>query len=282
MIKCIEFPSKSFATKDDLFKHLKTNEDALISIKKAEIYESCKKGQLSFISAEKAFEGVEIKNFRAKEGFIYPIISTTNYMDSHNDVHFNGCFNKTLREQQGKVMYILDHSLNYDNILAWAKDVRMFKSNIDWSLVGKDYEGETEALVFEIDKSKVRRKDVLMDIENKVADFENSIRMVYHKIKLAINSTNPDYAENKAYFDAKIDLIANKEKVDEIGYFWGVEELGIYKEGSLVVAGGSNDATSIYQRKEADELEDVTSKEEPTEEVTQQEQKKKIINVNLI
>ena len=46
----------------------------------------------------------------------------------------------------------------------------------------------------------------------------------------------------------RINEIANKEVAIEQGYFWGVEELKIHKEGSLVVAGGSNDATSIYSK----------------------------------
>lgn len=261
MIKAREFPGRSYETKEDLFQDLKKNEARLIDIKKSEIHKSCDKGQISFLNAEKAFENAEIKNFRAKQGYIYPIISTTNYRDSHKDVHFNGCFNKTVKEQQGKVVYALDHELKYDSILAWQKDIRMFKASIDWALVGKDYEGETEALVFEINKSAFARKDVLQAIEDKVSDFENSIRMVYHKLKLGINSENKEYAENKAYFDSKIDLIANKDAVLDDGYFWGVEELAIYKEGSLVVSGGSNDATSIYEKLEADPV--TSTKQEP-------------------
>ena len=45
------------------------------------------------------------------------------------------------------------------------------------------------------------------------------------------------------------------------GCFWGVEELKIVQEGSLVSAGGSNDATSIYQKHT--EPSDDTHKEEP-------------------
>lgn len=252
VFKCIEFPDKEFATKEEMFKELKANEDKLIGLKKAQVFESCKKHQISFLNLDMAKAGVTGKaNFEVKEGFIYPVISTTRYMDSHKDVHFDGCFNKTKSEQQGKVYYALDHKLDFANIAAWPKDVNMFTSMIDWSLVGKDYYGQTEALIFEIAEKNVR-PDVLNAIKERLGEFENSIRMVYHKIKLAANSTDKDLAENKAYFDSRIESIANKDLAREMGYFWGVEELGIHKEGSLVVSGGSNDATSIITLSEAD------------------------------
>lgn len=247
MIKAIEFPNLNFLTKEDLFSHLKKNEDKLISLKKAQVYKSHEKGQFSFLNCHKlngTVKGLDI----AKDGFIYPIISTTNYFDSHGDVHFNGSMNKTAKEQNGKVVYALDHELKWDSIIAWQKDVNMFVHQIDWSIVGKKYEGFTEALIFEINKDKITRKDVLNAIENKVSDFENSIRMQYTKVVLGINSDSKEFKDNKKYYDQRINEIANKEVAIEQGYFWGVEELKIHKEGSLVVAGGSNDATSIYSK----------------------------------
>jgi hypothetical protein len=269
MIKCIEFPSQTFVDKESMFAELVKNEAKLVDLKKAQIYKSCEKSQFSFLNLDKiAQDG--LKGFEVKSGYVYPVISTTNYMDSHKDVHFNGCFGKTVKEQQGKVYYALDHELKWNSILSWPKDVKMFTASLDWGMVGKDYSGQTEALVFEIDKSKIRNKEVVEAIENKSADFENSIRMVYYKIMLGVNSENKDFAANKAYYDSKIELIANKDVVEKDGYFWGVEELGIHKEGSLVVAGGSNDATSIIYEAEHK----VTSEIEPTT-VTQPEVKRR-------
>lgn len=259
MIKAIEFPNKTFATKEDLFNELKLNEEKLISLKTSQVYKSSEKGQISFINGDKikdSTKGILI----AKEGFIYPIVSTTRYMDSHKDVHFDGSMTKTAKEQQGKVVYALDHELKYDSIVAWQKDVRMFIAKMDWAIVGKDYQGMTEGLIFEISKDSIVRRDVLKAIEEKVSEFENSIRMIYVKMSLGMNSKNPDHKINKAYYDDRINLIANKDVAESEGYFWGVDELKIYKEASLVVAGGSNDATSIFNKEEKDEPEDSTHK----------------------
>lgn len=246
MIKCIEFPDKSFATKEEMFSHLKANEDKLISLKKAQVYKSVEKQQISFLNLDiSKLSSTAKANFDVKEGYIYPVISTTRYMDSHKDVHFDGCFNRTKNDQQGKVYYALDHDLKWASIVAWPKDVKMFVTPLDWSLVGKSYAGTTEALVFEIADSKVTKQDVLDAIKNRSSDFENSIRMSYEKVTLGLDSKDKDMAANKAYYDNHINLIANKEQALEDGYFWGVDALKIQKEGSLVIAGGSNDATSI-------------------------------------
>lgn len=244
-MKIQEFSGHDFTTKQDAFNALFLKQKDIIGIKQSQQYKSCEKGSTGIMSHEilESVKGLD----NTKEGFIYPVISTTNFFDSHKDVHFDGCFNKTIKDQQGKVKYVLDHNLNYDSVIAWQKDVKMLKRKIDWSVVGKTYSGETEALIFEINKEKIRRKDVLLDIENKVEDFENSIRMVYIKIVLGLNSDAKEHKKEKSYYEKKINLIANKDEVAEDGYFWGIEELGISKEGSLVVAGGSNSATSIYE-----------------------------------
>lgn len=281
MIKSSEFPDRQFANKEELFLELKANEERLIDLKKSSIFKSSEKGQISFLNFDKAKDAIKADGFKAREDCIYPIVSTTEYMDSHSDVHFKGCFKKTVKEQQGKINYTLDHELKWDSIIAWKEDVRMFIADVNWGIVGKDYEGTTQALVFEIRKDKIKRKDVLEAIENKSSNFENSIRMIYHKIKLGIDSENPDLKENKAYYDEKINEISNKERVEEQGFFWGVEELGIHKEASLVVSGGSNDATCIYQKEEEKEPDISTqnkdeNKTEPAQ-ATQTETRKKSI-----
>jgi hypothetical protein len=248
--EAIEFPGIKFKTKLEMFKAISNDQEKIISIKKKQTYKAKFKGQSELLCNE-IKNNTSIKSeLEAKEDFIYPIISTTKYMDSHRDCHFDGCFKKTVKEQQGKVVYALDHSLKFDSIIAWEKDVKMVISDIGWGMVGKNYSGSTEALIFEIDKDKFKRKDVLEAIENKDSDFENSIRMVYHKIVLGVNSDDKDLKKAKSYYDKRISEIANKDVVEEVGYFWGIEELGIRKEGSLVVAGGSNDATSIFQKNE--------------------------------
>ena len=246
--KAIEFPSRQFSNKTEMHRELFKHSDKIIQLKKSQTFKSNEKGQPQVSMLDMSTEIIKGID-GATDGNIYPITSTTRYFDSHKDVHFDGCFGRTVKDQQGKVMYALDHNLQWDSILAFPKDVRMFVQSVDWSTVGKSYIGQTEALIFEISKDKIVRRDVLDAIINKIADFENSIRMEYVKIILGINTNEPSMIESKKYYEQRIGEIVNRDKVEESGdYFWGVEELKVRKECSLVVAGGSNDATSIYTK----------------------------------
>ena len=73
--------------------------------------------------------------------------------------------------------------------------------------------------------------------------------MQYVKIDLGVNSENPDYKAEKAFYDKHIGKIANKEQVAIDGYFFGVSEAKIYKEGSLVLF-GSNSVTPVLHASE--------------------------------
>jgi hypothetical protein len=231
--------SGDFENKNDVFNALFENKERLIDIKKSETYKSLEKGYVITLDIE------TMKSFDREQGYIYPVVSSCNWFDSHKDVHFSGCFNKTVKEQVGKVKYILDHNLSYDSVLAWGKDVEMSVENIKIKELNKNISGDVECLVFKIKEDSFVRKDVLSDIKNRVDDFQNSIRMTYHKVNLGMKSDAKEHKTERDYYEKRIWEIINKDEVEENGYFWGVEELGIYKEASLVVAGGSNSATSI-------------------------------------
>lgn len=278
MITCKEFPNKTFSTRQDMIKHLVENVNELISIKKSNIHKGCEKGSLNSINAVKFINGAEKGiGFQTKEGFLYPVISTTRYCDSHKDVHLDGCFTKTVKEQQGKVYYALDHELKWNSILAWQKDVTMFVQNIPWAAVGKNYEGTTEALVFEIKEEAIRNKEVLQAIKDAVSEFENSIRMQYFDVFLAVKTNEKGMEEYNANYEKYIDSIANKDVVNEDGYFWGVKQLGIHKEGSLVIAGGSNDATGIITNQTEPGDHSESNKNEPSTDTQIKEQLKQLL-----
>jgi len=257
MIKCIELNSE-FTTKTEMFLALVKNEKNIIDLKKASIQKSCEKGQLGTFNLFKVTE--ETKSLLGlKEGFFYPVINTTKYMDSHGDVHFDGIWNKSLKEVNGSIFYVADHELKTTHVIAWPKDVNAYVKEVPWSFVGKNYEGNTQALIYEIAKDAIKHESAKEIIEQK-HPVQNSVRMQYVKVRLAIDDTSKEFAEHKAYFDSVINDIANKEYAMEQGYFWGIEEAKISKEGSMVLF-GSNDATPIQYTEAGSTTSD---KEEPT------------------
>ena len=256
VIKAIEFPEVVFITKEDLFCALKKHKDSLIDFKKASIMPSERFKSIPLVIEDESVE----KGFHMEKGFIYPVINTTKYMDSHNDVHLDNIWNKSIKEQQGKIYYLADHSLEVGKVIAYPKDVELLIKEVTWRSVGANYEGKTQALIFKVDEKKIRLQSA-RDIISEKIDIEHSVRMQYVKIALAINSESEDFKEEKANFNKYVDLIANKERAVDNGYFWAIEEAKIYKEESMVLA-GSNDKTPMLYPKNI-QPEDTTDKHEP-------------------
>ena len=176
------------------------------------------------------------------------LVNTTNYFDSHGDVHLKGIWTKSLQEQQGKLYYITDHSFKIGDVIAWPGDVKAYTKDIEWQIVGKGFEGTTQALIYEIAKDKIVN-DIAKDVINEKRDIQNSVSMIYVKIDLAVDSSEKDYKKEKAAWDKHINSVANKNDAIENGYMWLVSEAKIYKAGSMVLL-GSNDATSIIYEPE--------------------------------
>ncbi|MEN8251281.1 MAG: hypothetical protein ABFS32_20280 [Bacteroidota bacterium] len=255
MIKCAVL-GKEFSTKEEMFKELVDNKSKIISLKTSVIKNSegvdYKPELVSKIINNEVYASKIEKEFgNFKSGSFYPVINTTNIMDSHKDVHFDGIWDKSIPEQKGKVFYAVNHKLEIGKIIAYPKDVEPFTLTVKWRDLGYDVDGETQALIYKVNE------DVLDDYANEDArktikaklPAQNSIRMQYVKMELGINSNSPDYKEEKIFYDKHIGKIANREEVAIDGYFFGVSEAKIYKEGSLVLF-GSNSVTPVLHAKE--------------------------------
>lgn len=241
-IYCKEL-DKTFESKEQLFKALAENETFIHDAKKSQVYKSFEKG-LQVVTdqkqIEKAFDSIE-KGIKFDSDYYYFVVNTANFLDSHGDMHVEGNWNKSVKDQQGKVYLVFDHSLKRSDIIAMKKDVEMLTAKISWNMLGKDYEGETYSLIYKVKKDKIVNKEAKEWLEQG-HELEASVRMQYVKIETALNSTNPDYSKQKETFDIYYPRIANKEEFEEINYFWVVKEAKNIMESSLVLF-GSNSAT---------------------------------------
>ena len=241
-IYCKEL-DKNFNSKEELFKALAENETFIHDAKKSQVYKSFEKG-LQVITdqkqIEKAFDATE-KGIKFDSDYYYFVVNSANFLDSHSDVHVDGNWNKNVKDQQGKVYLVFDHSLKRSDIIAMKKDVEMFTAKISWDMLGKSYEGETYSLIYKVKKDKIVNKEAKEWLEEG-HELEASVRMQYIKIETAFNSTNPDYSKQKEVYDTYYQQIANKSDFEEIEYFWVVKEAKNVMESSLVLF-GSNSAT---------------------------------------
>lgn len=244
---------------DELFKYLKQNKSFIFQQKKAAV----KRGDA--VCAD--LPTVDNEEYATKEiGVSQPatgnllakvVINTTNFMDSHSDVHIPGLWKKSLNETK-QHLHLQEHEMEFSKVI--SDNVTASAKTISWKALGFDFEGSTQALVFEstIDPE---RNAYMYDQYRKGYVKNHSVGMQYVKLEMCINSKDKYYEEEKAAWDKYYPMIANQSKADENGYFFAVTEARII-EGSAVVR-GSNIATPTISITEA--AESTPEKSEPVQ-----------------
>lgn len=272
MIKTLEFPNKEFSTKEDLFKALIDNKKELISIKKSvtKNADAVSFGYLdTSVKIDTTKEDMQGQIDSPEQLNVKVVINTTNFLDSHNDLHVNGIWNKSVKDNVS-FLHLQEHEREFDKVI--SDNSKGYVQSMTWKKLGLPYDGKTEALIFESTIDKKRNEFMLNQYANGWVK-NHSVGMRYVNLELAINSEAEWNKEAKLLWDEYYPVIANKETADERGFFWVVKEAKII-EGSAVVM-GSNSATPTLENKE--EIEAVlidTSKEEPLQDTQEQQEKK--------
>lgn len=259
MIECKEFPNEVFATKEDLFKKLKENKSLLISQKKLQTKFSDSFDYSSVlvdkkINADKSDNEGEQKNTLK----VVAVINTTNILDSHNDVHIKGIWNKTVRENKN-MLHLNQHRQAFEEII--TDDVKASVKTYSWRALGYNADGDTQALVFTSSITKDRHP-YMFEQYSKGRVKQHSVGMRYVKLELAVNSDKDYLEEEKAVWDKHIESVINKEDAEKQGYFWAVLEAKAM-EGSAVVF-GSNPITPTISTKSEPSNHSETNKNEPS------------------
>lgn len=278
MIKTIDFPKREFQTKEELFKALVDNKKELISIKKSAEKRadaiSCGYVDASInIDVNKSDTPQEqANNIDALN--VKVVINTTNFLDSHGDVHVNGIWNKSIKDNAEKgFLHLQEHDRDFDKII--SDNAKGYTKSMAWKQLGFSYDGKTEALIFESTIERERNEFMLKQYSKGWVK-NHSVGMRYVNIELAINSEAEWNKEEKAIWDEFYPIIANKEVADERGYFWVVKEAKII-EGSAVVM-GSNSATPTLENKDLQEPSKDTLENEPSKDTQKhEEQLKKLL-----
>lgn len=227
---------KDFNTKKEYFNWLVLNKDTLIAQKKANTKKSdCLQYPVTIINGvEKANKPVEVPEDQLK---VRVVINTTNWMDSHLDVHMPGLWKKSLRENKN-IMHIREHKMEFENIISDGKQLKSYTEKYKWKDLGFKYEGETEALMFDSTITADRNPYMLRQYARGYVK-NHSVGMQYVKLLLAVN--DEEFAEEYEIWEKYYNDIANKEVADRYGMFWVVKEAKAV-EGSAVPV-GSNIAT---------------------------------------
>jgi hypothetical protein len=234
-----------FATKKDLFKFLSENREKLIAQKKAVKKEvDCgvilKPTIVLDPKINKADMGMmDLTGLNSLK--VVCVINTTNFLDSHMDVHMPGLWNKSLTDNKN-IMHLQEHNMEFDKIIADGKNLKAYAKKFNWSELGYAYSGDTEALVFESEILRKRNTFMLDQYANGWVK-NHSVGMYYVKTDFAVN--DEDFPNEFEAWKKYYPQIVNPYMADERGYFSYVLEAKCI-EGSAVPI-GSNTATPTLE-----------------------------------
>lgn len=228
----------TFEKKEELYKFLAENKEALIAQKCSSIKEADGFGASPVLLdelgengfANKSETGGAPSSIKARL-----VINTTNIMDSHKDVHIPGLWNKSVKENK-RILHVQEHKSNeFNKIIASGDDLKVSTKTYTWRELGYDADGETEALIFD-STIKLDRNPYMFDQYLKGYVTNHSVGMSYVKLGMAINSD--DYPAEKALWDKYFPEIVNFKDAEKQGYFWAVTEAKAH-EGSSVPLGSN-------------------------------------------
>ena len=239
-----------FTEKSELFKWLKENKHLLITEKKSQIKHA---DPVSIMVVPGVTNKANPELLNLSEINVKVAINTTSIRDSHKDVHIPGIWKKSLSENK-LIYHLQEHQMKFDRII--SDRVTAYTKTMTWLELGFSYPGNTEVLIF--DSAIEKEQNAFMFEQYAKGRVKNhSVGMQYVKVEMAINSESKFDVDEKAVWDKYINQVANKEEVEEDGYFFAVTEAKVI-EGSAVVLGSNRATPTISAGKALESADDVT------------------------
>ena len=169
------------------------------------------------------------------------VANTYNWLDSHEDVHINGLFGKSIQENK-KIPHTHDH--NFTTLGRVGIPLAFYERPMKWRALGHAKNGETMVLMMETqiekDLNPALYREYLLDRVD-----QHSVKMRYVKVDLAVNDEN--YKEEFKTWEEIYPSLGNKETADSLGYFWAVREARLLEVSAVIL--GSNELTPTLDNK---------------------------------
>lgn len=184
------------------------------------------------------------------------IANTYNWLDSHDDVHINNLFAKSIQERGSKAPHLHDHEFKLSAKV--GKPIKYEEREISWKELSIDITGSTMSLFLESEIKRSLNEQVYEAYLSNEID-QHSVGMRYVKVELAVN--DEDYKEEYKVWKAYIDRIGNKEKAEKQGYFFAIKEAVLIETSAVLL--GANELTPTMGNKIFQPSKDTDKKAEP-------------------
>lgn len=185
------------------------------------------------------------------------VANTYMWMDSHDDVHLNNLFARSLKMNRKLAPHLHDHvfelSARVGNPISYTEE------SVPWKDLGVDLAGDTMCLLLVSQVLKEYNSQIYGDYLKDRID-QHSVAMSYVGIQLAMNSE--EYENAYKVWQQWINQIGNREQVIEQGYFFAVDEAKLYETSAVLL--GSNPLTPTLGGDTSTSSKEST-KEEPVE-----------------
>tara|TARA_R110001592_G_scaffold208922_2_gene460029 strand:- start:2372 stop:3175 length:804 start_codon:yes stop_codon:yes gene_type:complete len=246
---------KIFATKKEEIDYLVEHKKEIIEFKKAVVKHTTPtttdKENCSTVKALSTSKEHDTDNVIKRT----VIGNTYNWLDSHGDVHLDGTFGKSISERQNKIWHLHDHEQKITAKVGIPS--KIYEENVAWSDLGIKKAGTTTALMMDSDIRKDYNNLIFQEYKDGNID-QHSVGMYYVKIDFAVNDKEHK-AEFKTWND-NIENIGNREKAEELGYFYAVKEAKLVEISAVLQ--GSNELTPTIEAKDIEPLKDTQNEPE--------------------
>ena len=171
-----------FATKEELFKHLKENKSFYIDQKKSQVKHTDPLSNAS--SKSVTLIGKTQKEDNDSEITREVVANTYYWLDSHSDVHVKSCFTKSIQENVAH--HLNSHKFGLDHLVGETQKVE--EREIAWKDLGVDIPGSTISLIASSSIKKSFNEKIFYLYKTGTIK-QHSVGMRYVKIEMAINSS---------------------------------------------------------------------------------------------
>lgn len=232
-----QFPDKVFTDKMDQARFIKSNLEAIKAIKREQY-----KTDAEYIFKAGLLTGgfkPMIEDITSDIIEVKAIINTTNVIDSHMDLHLQGIWNKTVKDNPYSY-HLKQHERMFESVISSkAKNVN---ERMKFSDIGVNSDMEMDA---NINQFLINKADHPLMFK-KYADGEvtqHSVGMMYVNYDIAWYDEDSEKEMN--FFNEMKALAINPEVAEEAGYLW-VHREAKKREGSAVVFGSNPFTPTLY------------------------------------
>lgn len=231
--------------KSDLIGELVANKKAIIKTKKITHSEK----SLPFIDLAKVNPAYRQNSALKEDELIIEVVgSLAGYMDYDDDVILPGAYNKSIQDRGKEIPFLRDHLHTTEGIVGQTMESKTMRLSTSMLGITSDVK-ECEAFVQKVYLNEKLSGSVMTKYKMRLIR-QHSLGLKYINIELAVNDA--DFKEEYAVWTKYYPQVINKEKCNEMGYFFAIKEIAVMENSAVLFAANEMTPTLDIEMPAAD------------------------------